>query len=61
MPVITDDYHAVNPALVAVVEKPDSDELWFLRVTVSGQPSVMTFASLGARDDFYKALVTAMG
>jgi len=59
MALITDDYNAVESTQVAVVCRPDA-ALWLTLTMVSGHGLMLYFASIDARDTFWKLLVDAM-
>lgn len=61
MPVIRDDYHAVEAADVSAVVKPDQEWMHYLTLSMnSGATVELRFDDTGQRDDFYKSLIDGM-
>lgn len=62
MPIVNNDTTAVRSEDVAVVSRPTEDWLWYVTLTMhSGVTVTVRVDSVGARDEFYKLLVDAMG
>jgi hypothetical protein len=61
VPLVSDDYHAIQSSAVECVTKPSDPSAWDLTVwLVCGLALTLWFDTSDTRDEFYKRLVDAM-